>query len=91
MQDSIPILDQSVDIDENDYDKIKRMVEVQAEVLEDWKEDNSKDNPLLTDDTVFCIDTGVTKTVEKKFIKELPDKYKEKDMTKVFCVSLEIF
>ena len=33
---------------------------------------------------VFCIDTGVTKKVEKKYIKELPDKYKEKDMTKVF-------
>ena len=38
---------------------------------------------------VFCIETGVTKQVEKKFIKELPDKYKEKDMTKVFRISLE--
>ena len=32
---------------------------------------------------VFCIDTGVTKKVE------LPEKYKEKDMTKVFSISLE--
>ena len=38
---------------------------------------------------VFCIETGVTEKVEKKFINELPDKYKEKDMTKVFCISLE--
>ena len=38
---------------------------------------------------VFCIETGVTKNVEKKFIKELPDKYKEKDLTKVFYISLE--
>ena len=33
---------------------------------------------------IFSIDTGFTKKVEKKYIKELPDKYKEKDMTKVF-------
>ena len=38
---------------------------------------------------VFCIETGVTKKVEKKIIKELPDKYKEKDMTKMFCISFK--
>ena len=36
---------------------------------------------------VFCIDNGVTKKVEKKLIQELP--YKEKDMTKVFRISLK--